>query len=175
MNRAVGLDGSRDRERCRRWCRCGSNCGSGGARWSILNPALGAGYVALFLADGALKDRQGPASGVHMGSLRWEKRGVVCHSQSLLLLVLFLRVVLLQVVLLSARAGKNSIKRRSWNSTKIDCRGGWRLLAARFWIELKSHLTTARTDEHRALRDALHFLVLLEEVAAIEFAHRAAA
>jgi hypothetical protein len=32
-------------------------------------------------------------------------------------------------------------------------------------------LTTARTDEHHALRDALHFLLLLEEVAARESAH----
>jgi hypothetical protein len=36
-------------------------------------------------------------------------------------------------------------------------------------------LTTVRTDEHRALRDALHFLLLLEEVAAMESTHHAAA
>jgi len=94
---------------------------------SILNRALGAGYVASFLADGALRDRQAPATGVRLGSLRWEKRGVVCHSQSLLLPVLLLQVMLLQVVLPSAWAGKNSIKRRSWNSTRIDCRSAWRL------------------------------------------------
>jgi len=36
-------------------------------------------------------------------------------------------------------------------------------------------LTTVRTDEHRALRDALHFLHLLEEVAARESTHYHAA
>jgi hypothetical protein len=36
-------------------------------------------------------------------------------------------------------------------------------------------LTTVRTDEHRALRDALHFLLLLEEVAASESTHHHAA
>jgi len=32
-------------------------------------------------------------------------------------------------------------------------------------------LTTSETDEHRALRDALRFLLLLEEVVAIESTH----
>lgn len=36
-------------------------------------------------------------------------------------------------------------------------------------------LTSVRTDEHRALRDALHFLLLLEEVAARESTHHHAA
>ena len=36
-------------------------------------------------------------------------------------------------------------------------------------------LTTVRTDEHRALRDALRFLLLLEEVVAIESTHPHAA
>jgi hypothetical protein len=36
-------------------------------------------------------------------------------------------------------------------------------------------LTGVRTDEHRALRDALHFLLLLEEVAARESTHHHAA
>jgi len=36
-------------------------------------------------------------------------------------------------------------------------------------------LTTARTDEHHALRDALHFLLLLEEVVGKESTHPHAA
>jgi len=52
-----------------------------------------------------------------------------------------------------------------------------RVAAARHAIldRVEEILTTVRTDEHRALRDALHFLLLLEEVAARESAHRASA
>src|SRR5260370_28396114 len=98
-----------------------------------------------FLADGALPDRQPPATsvecswspsaGIFRESLLW-KRGVVCRSQSPLLLVVLLLIMFLLVVLPSARAGNSSIHRPSWNSTRVDCRSGSLLLAARFWIEL---------------------------------------
>src|SRR3979411_1035027 len=87
-----------------------------------------------FLADGALADRQPSSQERHIiWSVRW-KGGIICRSQSPLS-----QSSLVVVLLRSAPVGNDFMNRPYWNSTKVDCRSGSLLLAARFWIELKRY------------------------------------
>src|SRR5882762_9276195 len=87
-----------------------------------------------FLADGALADRQASSQERYIiCSVRW-KGGIVCRSQSPLS-----QSSLVVVLLRSAPVGNDFMNRPYWNSTRVDCRSGSLLLAARCWIELKKY------------------------------------